>query len=152
MCRRKTGANHWLDGRRGQAARQTNFGHRSRDLLVAVWTDALSTDEIQDFAGDTEFAGSEFRLNGIDHSWRDYCGWITVAEDEKRWTKLTAHFVDLHSGMGPSMNTPETNTMGARARTLATAIYKHGLAVATLLILVAPMIPTATLIDWYYQH
>ena len=73
----------WLDGHRGTASRQQNFGHRSRELLVAVRTDALRTAELQQFAGDTEHAGCEFRLNGIDRSWKDYCGWITFAQNNE---------------------------------------------------------------------
>jgi hypothetical protein len=119
---------------------------------VAVADDALGTDEVQDFAGVTEFAGSEFRLNGSDRCWKDYCGWITVAADEKRWTKLTAHFVDLHSGMGPSMNTPGPNAAGAPAPPAPTPEQAIGPPAVGLLLLVATPILTATLIGWYYQY
>ena len=140
------------DTTRGQAARQANFGHRSRDLLVAVADDALGTDEVQDFAGVTEFAGSEFRLNGSDRYWKDYCGWITVAADEKRWTKLAAHFADLRSGMGPSMTTPGPNATGAPAPPAPAPEQAIGPPAVGLLLLVATPILTATLISWYYQH
>ena len=119
---------------------------------MAVRTDALRTAELQQYAGDTEHAGCEFRLNGIDRSWKDYCGWITFAQNKKRWNKLVARFTNLHNGMSPNMSRQRNSTRAARTHTLMATNYMNGPPAMALLMMFMMPVLTTMLIGWYYSH